>query len=81
MPTVYHGHLRGPVTLTSVAERLAVELSLPVFTTQVCRDRGSNPDLPACEANALPLRRLSFKYQIIYMNWMIQNDMFLYATN
>ena len=32
-PTVYDGHLRGPVTLTPVAERLAVELSLPVFTT------------------------------------------------
>ena len=40
------GHLGGPVTLTLVAERLAVELSLPFFTTQVCRDRGSNPDLP-----------------------------------
>ena len=25
---------------------IAVELSLPVFTTLVCRDRGSNPDLP-----------------------------------
>ena len=32
--TLYNGHLRGPVTLTPVAERrLAVELSLPVFTT------------------------------------------------
>ena len=30
-PTLYNGHLRGPVTLTPVAERLAVELSLPVF--------------------------------------------------
>ena len=30
-PTVYNGHLWGPVTLTPVAERLAVELSLPVF--------------------------------------------------
>ena len=29
----YTGHLRGPVTLTSIAERLAVDLSLPVFTT------------------------------------------------
>ena len=28
--SVYSGHLRGPVTLTPVAERLAVELSLPV---------------------------------------------------
>ena len=33
------------MTLTPVAERLAVELSLPVLTTYVCRDRGSNPDL------------------------------------
>ena len=38
--------IRGPVTLAPVAERLAVELSLPVFTTSVCRDRGSIPDLP-----------------------------------
>ena len=29
--SVYNGHLRGPVTLTPCAERLAVELSLPVF--------------------------------------------------
>ena len=29
----------------SVAERLAVNLSLPVLTTYVCPDRGSNPDL------------------------------------
>ena len=45
------------MTLTPVAERLAVELSLPVFTTStwVCRDQGSNPDLPH-EANALHLR-------------------------
>ena len=31
-PTVYNGHLRGPVALTPVAERLAVVLSLPVAT-------------------------------------------------
>ena len=30
-PTLYNGHLWGPVTLTSVAEGLAVELSLPIF--------------------------------------------------
>ena len=29
--SVYNGHLRGPVTLTPVAEYLAVELSLPVL--------------------------------------------------
>ena len=32
------GHLRGPVTLTPNAKRLAVELSLPVLTTWVCPD-------------------------------------------
>ena len=31
--SVYNGHFRGPVTLTFIAERLAVELSLPDFTT------------------------------------------------
>ena len=30
-PTVYNGHLRGPVTLTHVTERLVGELSLPVL--------------------------------------------------
>ena len=29
----YNGHLRGPVTLTPVAECLAVELLLPAFMT------------------------------------------------
>ena len=31
----YNGHLREPLTLTAIAERLVVELSLPVFTTAV----------------------------------------------
>ena len=30
---IYNGHLRGPVTLSLNAERLVVELSLPVLTT------------------------------------------------
>ena len=30
--SVYNGHLRGPETLIPIAERLVVELSLPVFT-------------------------------------------------
>ena len=51
--SVYNGHLRGPVTLTSIAERLAVELSLPVFTTYVCRGWDTNTQPSACEANAL----------------------------
>ena len=38
---VYNGHLWGPVTLTSIAERLAVELSI-LFTTYYCRGWDSN---------------------------------------
>ena len=34
---VYNVRLRGPVTLTLIAERLAAELSLPVFTTSSVR--------------------------------------------
>ena len=50
--SVNNGHLREPVTLTPASERLAVELSLPVFTTWVCRGWDSNTQLSAYEANA-----------------------------
>ena len=33
-PTVYNGHLRGPLTLTPIAKRWAEELVLPVLTTR-----------------------------------------------
>ena len=33
--SVYNGHLRGPKTLTPVAERFAVELSLPDIKTYI----------------------------------------------
>ena len=51
--SVYNGHVRGPVTLTPIADRLAVELSLPVFTTYVCRRWDSNTQPSACEASTL----------------------------
>ena len=35
--SVYNGHLRGPMTLTSIAERLTVELLLSVLTNYVGR--------------------------------------------
>ena len=41
------------MTLTPIAERLAVELSLPVFTTKFCRGWDSNTQPFACETNAL----------------------------
>ena len=47
--SVHNDHLRGPVTLTRIAERLAVRLSLPVFTSWVCRDWDSNTQSSACE--------------------------------
>ena len=49
---VYNGHLRGPVILTPIAERLTVEPSLPVFTTEVCCGLDSNIQPSACGANA-----------------------------
>ena len=51
--TVYNGNFRGPVTLTPFAERLVVQMSLPVFTTKVCRGWDSNTEPSACEANTL----------------------------
>ena len=47
------GHLQGPVTLSTVAERLAVELSLPIFTISVYNGCDSNFQPSACEANAI----------------------------
>ena len=51
--SVYNGHLRGPLILIPTAQRLVVELSLPVLTTKVCRGRESNTQFSACEANGL----------------------------
>ena len=53
--SVYNNHLRGPVTLTPIAERLTVDLllHLPVFKTYVCRRWDSNTQYSACKANAL----------------------------
>ena len=44
---VYYGYLRGPVTLTPTADRLAVELLLPGFT-RVCRAWDSITQPSAC---------------------------------
>ena len=51
--SVYNGHLRGAVTLTTIAERLSVGLSLTVFTIWVCRGLDLNTQPSACEANIL----------------------------
>ena len=49
---VYNCYFRGPATLTSVAEGLAVELLLPMSTPWVCRGWDSSTKSSACEANA-----------------------------
>ena len=55
MTSVYNGHLRGPVTLTPIAERLAVELSLPVYYDLGLSRLGfdSNTQPSTCMANAI----------------------------
>ena len=50
---VYIGHHQGTVTLISVAERLAVELSLPVVRSVVVGIRIYIVQPSACEANTL----------------------------
>ena len=49
--SVYNGHLRGQVTLTSNPKRLAVEMSLTYFYDLSLSDSNTQPS--ACEANAL----------------------------
>ena len=51
--SIYNGQLRGPVTLTPIPQRLAVELSISVFTNYVCRGWDSSTQPSACGANAL----------------------------
>ena len=51
--SLYNGHIREHVTLTPIAEPLAVELPLPIFTTYVCHGWDSNTQLSACGAHAL----------------------------
>ena len=44
--SVYNGYLRRKMTLTYIAERLEVDMSLPVFTNNVCSNLVSNTHLP-----------------------------------
>ena len=52
--SVYNGHLWGPVTLTPIAERLAVDCHYPFLRLRsVAAGIDSNMQLSACGANAL----------------------------
>ena len=58
--SVYNGHIRGPVTLTPIAERLTVELSLPVLTTLGLSRLGfENPTLRLRDERSNRLRHRS----------------------
>ena len=50
-----HGHLRGPVTLTPIAKRLAVELSLPVLRLRSVAAGIWTPNLPLAGQSYNPL--------------------------
>ena len=65
--SVYNGHLRGPVTLTPIAERLAVELSLPVFTTKVCR--GNRYET----RHTVVLRLIEFIEGCLFDSWLLNS--------
>ena len=57
----YNGHIQGPVTLTPVAERLASELSLPVYDLGLSRLGFEHPiatfRMPGKRSNRLRQRR------------------------
>ena len=59
-PTLYNGHLRGPVTLTTVVERLAVEVSLTCFNRQAVPtgDRTPISRMRGERSNSRPPRQL-----------------------
>ena len=57
MASVFNGHLRGPVTLTPVAERLSVELSLPFLRLSCVAAGIRTPNLRGERSNPLRHRR------------------------
>ena len=76
---VYNGYLRGPVTLIPIAECLAVELSLPVFTTWVCRCWDSDTQPSACGSNTLThcaTATVTAMYIYDSTKWPISNALF-----
>ena len=60
--SVYNGHLRGPVTLTPIAERLVVELCLPFYRLRSVATGDRTPiSRKWCERSSFePMRRFNF---------------------
>ena len=78
---VYYGHLRGPLALTPITERLAAELSLLFFTTSVCCGWDSNTQPSACGANALThCANATVLFEELLISFMKINDNFLKYT-
>ena len=90
-PTVYIGHLRGPVTLTPNAERFAIELSLSVFKTLVCcsRMRGEcSTSTPPRRSTKIIKREINVKFSVFMLYFFhmkykkcIQNNMYIYTKS
>ena len=79
---VYNGHLRGPVTLIPTDERLAVELSLLVLMTGVCRGWDSNTQPSACGGHKSVMDwhiKALYLCDIFSMYVLIIIDRFLYC--
>ena len=73
----YNGHLQGPVTLTPIAEHLAVELSLPVFMTWVSCGWDSNTQpSPMRGKRSYPLRHRRSKILIDIYTWIYTGIIF-----
>ena len=69
--SVYNGHLRGPMTLTPVAERLAVvELLLPILKTEVCPRWVSNTQPFAFESNGEIY--LFYTFHVLFHVWLYE---------
>ena len=66
--SVYNGHLQEPVTLTPIAERLTVELSLPVITTYTQPTAYGANALTHCATATAPATVVND--QISFGNWL-----------
>ena len=66
--SVYNGHLQEPVTLTPIAERLTVELSLPVNTTYTQPTAYGANALTHCATATAPATVVND--QISFGNWL-----------
>ena len=53
-PSVYNGHIQGPVTLTPIAERLAVELSLLFLQLKSVEPGIRTPNIPLARPTLYP---------------------------